>query len=71
MGYIVLLVLGIAAIVVLAAALMSGRRRPAGRTWPGKDITPKQPAANEPTPGASDTAPPGQAEQAQRHTPPA
>lgn len=70
MGYIILLILGGAAVVLLLMAVMSGRRRPAGRTMHGQDVTVKTPAAESPTPSASSTATSQEAGNAQRHTPP-
>lgn len=71
MGYILVLILGVTVVVVLAVAFMGGKKRPVGRAAPGNDVTPKQPAANGPTPGASDTASNREADAAQRRIPPA
>lgn len=71
MGYILLLILSVAAVVVLAAAFMGGRKRPTGRVAPRNDVTHKTPSADAPTPGASSTASQSDADAAQRHTPPA
>lgn len=71
MGYIVALIIGGVVLVLLLVAFMGGKRRPVGRAAPGRDITPKEPAANEATPGASDTAGNRAANAAQERTPPA
>lgn len=65
------MIIGLAVLVLLLAAFMGGKRRPVGRASPGRDITHKEPAANEPTPGASDTAGNRAARAAQERTPPA
>ncbi len=71
MGYILLLILGVVVVFVLVAAFMGGQKRAKGRVEPRNDMTPKTPAADEPTPGASSTATNSEASAAQRHTPPA
>jgi hypothetical protein len=71
MGYILALIIGIAVLVLLLVAFMGGKRRPVGRASLGKDITHKEPAADEATPGASDTAGNRAARAAQERTPPA
>jgi len=72
MGYIVVLILGTVVVVGLLALFVGGRKRPVGQTNPrGDDVTPKRPAADEPTPGASSTANQAQVRAAQKHTPPA
>lgn len=72
MGYIVVLIVGVVVVVGLFALFVGGRKRPAGQTNPrGGDVTPKRPAADEPTPGASATASEAQARAAQKETPPA
>ncbi|ACB75507.1 hypothetical protein Oter_2224 [Opitutus terrae PB90-1] len=71
MGYILLLILLVAVVAVLLMAFMGGKKRPVGRAKPGDDVTPKQPAANEATPHASDLASNRVADQAQQRTPPA
>jgi hypothetical protein len=70
MGYIITIILGILIVGVLVIAL--GRGRSVGQVPPrGRDVTVKQPAAAEPTPPRSDTAPAGRVENATHHTPPA
>lgn len=71
MGYTLVLIIGAAVVLVLLVAMMSGRKRPVGRTAPGNDITPKMPSAEYPTPDASKTASRQTSDTAQRHTPPA
>jgi len=72
MGYIVVLIIGTVVVIGLLAMFVGGRKRPAGQTNPrGGDITPKRPAADEPTPGASATASRSQVRAAQKETPPA
>ncbi len=71
MGYILLLVLGVAVVVVILAALAGGKKRAVGRAAPGDDVTYKKPAAEEANPAASRVASQGQADQAERRTPPA
>lgn len=71
MGYTLVLILGAVAVVALVVAMMSARRRPAGRTGAGDDVTPKNPSAESPTPDASSTTGSRVTNEAQRHTPPA
>jgi hypothetical protein len=71
MGYILLLVVGAAVLIGLAFLFMGGRRRPAGRTMGGGDVTRKTPAADDVTPAASDTASQSEASAAQKKIPPA
>ena len=71
MGYILLLIVGVAVVVGLIVMFMGGKRRPAGRTTPYNDVTKKTPAADEANPAASSTATQSQANAAQKHTPPA
>lgn len=71
MGYILVLVLTVGLVVVLFMVFMGGKKRAVGRASPGHDVTPKQPAANEPTPHRSDIASDRAADGAQERTPPA
>lgn len=71
MGYILLLFIGGIVLVGLLVMFMGGRRRGAGPTHPGGDVTHKTPAADEPTPAASSTASSAQSYTAQNRTPPA
>lgn len=71
MGYILVLLLGTAVVVVVFMAVMSGRKRPTGQVERGADVTQKKPSADQPTPGASQTATDNEAGEAQRRTPPA
>jgi hypothetical protein len=71
MGYIVVIVVGAVVVLALLFIFIGGRKRPTGRAWSKGDVTFKQPAANEPTPGASSTASNSEANAAQRRTPPA
>jgi hypothetical protein len=71
MGYIFLLIIGAAVVVVLLVMFVGRSRRPEGRTSPANDVTQKVPGAEEANPAASSTAPQSQANTAQKHTPPA
>ncbi len=65
-GAIVLLFL-----VVVIAAIWRSRIRPEGHLPSDHPVSRTDPAADQPTPGASDTKPPAQIERAQRRVPPA
>ncbi len=71
MGYVFILVIGALALLVIVIAAMRGSRRTGGRTLGGNDVTPRRPASDEPTPGASATESPAQVRAAQKHVPPA
>lgn len=76
MGYILVLVLGAALVLVLLMAFVGGKRRATGRASGGPvsgggDVTPKAPEAESATPAASSIAPESRAQNAQKHTPPA
>lgn len=71
MGYILVLILGVVVLAVVVMAFMGGKKRPVGRASSGADITHKTPAANEPTPGASNVASNPEASAADKHVPPA
>lgn len=68
MTYLAIAVVGVAIIVVFAAAC--GRRKRAARPSEAT-VTVAQPAADEPTPGRSQTAPSAVVRNADRKTPPA
>jgi hypothetical protein len=71
MGYILTLVIGGVVVIGIIAMLVAGKKRSAGQTHRGDDVSVKKPAADEPTPGASNTAGSAQIRSAQKHTPPA
>lgn len=72
MGYILALVLGLLVLGSLLVAFASGGKKPRrGELRPEEDKSYKQPSADAPTPGASETGSKAQAENARRHTPPA
>lgn len=72
MGYIFIGVLMIVLLGVLIAILArSSSKPPRGTVSSDKPVGVQNPAADEPTPGASSTASSQQAEQARKRTPPA
>jgi hypothetical protein len=71
MGYIILLIVGLAVVIGLLVMFVGGKRRPTGQVSPGNDVTQKVPGAEEANPAASSTAPSNQVNTAQKHTPPA
>lgn len=70
MGYIVLGVLLLVLLGFVVAALARGKP-PRGTLSSEKPVSVAEPAAEQPTPGASATASRQQAEKARKHTPPA
>jgi hypothetical protein len=71
MGYIFVLAIGALLVLVIVVAAMRGSRHKGGKTLGGDDVTPRQPAGEEPTPGASSMAPQSRIENAQKRVPPA
>ncbi|HVW21612.1 MAG TPA: hypothetical protein VHC86_10380 [Opitutaceae bacterium] len=74
MDYIVVGIAALALVVFLIIRLggAAGRRPARGaEASPGRPVMVEQPAADEPTPGRSETAGPKQADEASRRTPPA
>lgn len=68
MGYL-FAIFGIFVVLVIIAVAMRGRGGP--RSAVHRSATRDQPAADEPTPGASDTASPTRIQNSQRRVPPA
>ncbi|HEX2100656.1 MAG TPA: hypothetical protein VHF69_08340 [Candidatus Synoicihabitans sp.] len=72
MGYIIAGVVFVVGALMIAFLLSSRSGRARGRLAPGgvKPVEHAEPAADQPTPGASTTADPETAERAQRRMPP-
>lgn len=71
MGYLIAAVLFVMLLVVVATTIRPGVNATGGDTEKPHPVGPTEPAADEPTPGASRTASPAAAERAQEHLPPA
>ena len=71
MGYILLLIVGVAVVIGLIVMFVGKSRRPAGQTSPATDVTQKKPSADEPTPTSSSSTTTSQAAAAEKRIPPA
>lgn len=70
MGYIFVIVLGAALLLILFIGFMSGAKKPPTGQLPVDEAKPKgQPSADAPTPAASAVESNQQVENARRHTP--
>lgn len=70
MGYILLGAILLVFVAVFFVMMAMGTKKPRGRLQSGKPVEFSQPAADEPTPGASLTASPEEACNAEKRTPP-
>ncbi|MFT3831051.1 MAG: hypothetical protein QM691_15225 [Opitutaceae bacterium] len=70
MGYLLLGAILLLFVAVFFVAMAMGAKKPSGRLQSGKPVEFSQPASDEPTPGASGTATPEQARNAQKRIPP-
>jgi hypothetical protein len=72
MGYILAIFIGVLVVAIFALIAARNKRPKSGRiSSDGQAILREEPSADEPTPGRSVTASPGEASRAEKRTPPA